>query len=55
MLHVAKVMAATAVDALSNKALIERAKADMRVRTDGNPYVCPMPETVKPAIKPRAA
>jgi aminobenzoyl-glutamate utilization protein B len=55
MVHVAKLMAATAVDALSNKALIDHAKADLRERTDGNPYVCPMPENVKPAIKPRAA
>jgi aminobenzoyl-glutamate utilization protein B len=51
MVHVAKVMAATAVDALSNKALIDRAKADYRARTDGNPYVCPLPEDVKPLIK----
>ncbi len=55
MVHVAKVMAATAVDALSNKALIDRAKADYAARTDGNPYVCPLPENVNPPIKPRAA
>ncbi|MGH7209888.1 MAG: peptidase dimerization domain-containing protein, partial [Acetobacteraceae bacterium] len=55
MVHVAKVMAATAVDALSNKALIERAKADYRARTDGNPYVCPLPEDIKPPIKSLAA
>jgi aminobenzoyl-glutamate utilization protein B len=51
MVHVAKVMAATAVEALSNRSLIDRAKADYRVRTDGNPYVCPLPEDVKPPIK----
>ena len=55
MVHVAKVMAATAVDALSSKSLIERAKADYSARTDGNPYVSPLPENIKPPIKPRAA
>jgi aminobenzoyl-glutamate utilization protein B len=55
MVHVAKVMAATAVEALSNRSLIERAKADYRARTDGNPYVCPLPEDVKPPIKSLAA
>jgi aminobenzoyl-glutamate utilization protein B len=51
MVHVAKVMAATAVDALKDRSIIERAKADYRARTDGNPYVCPLPEDVKPPIK----
>jgi aminobenzoyl-glutamate utilization protein B len=53
MVHVAKVMAATAIDALSNKTLIERAKADYRARTDGNPYISPLPENIKPPIKKR--
>ena len=51
MIHVAKVMAATAVDALKDGSVIERAKADYKARTDGNPYVCPLPEDVKPPIK----
>ncbi len=51
MVHVAKVMAATAVDALKNPSIIDRAKADYATRTDGNPYVCPLPTDVQPPIK----
>jgi len=51
--HVAKIMASTAMAALENPALIAQAKADYAQRTDGNPYVCPMPASVKPALKPR--
>ena len=50
MVHAAKVMAATAVDALANPALIVQAKADLAARTDGNPYVCPLPNDVPPAL-----
>ncbi len=50
MVHVAKVMAATAVSAIEDPALIARAKADLAERTDGNPYVCPIPEGVEPPI-----
>ncbi len=53
--HVAKIMASTAMAALEDPALIAQAKADYAQRTDGNPYVCPMPTSVKPALKPRAA
>ncbi len=48
MIHVAKVMAATAVDALENPALIAQAKADYAARTESNPYVCPLPDNVTP-------
>ncbi|MFC0407811.1 M20 family metallopeptidase [Roseomonas elaeocarpi] len=48
--HVAKVMAGTAVDALRDPSLIEKAKADLAKRTDGNPYVCPIPDDVEPPI-----
>jgi aminobenzoyl-glutamate utilization protein B len=50
MVHAAKVMAATAIDALRDPALIERARADHAARTAGNPYVCPLPDDVKPAL-----
>jgi aminobenzoyl-glutamate utilization protein B len=53
MIHVAKVMASTAVEALANPAIIEKAKADYKARTDVTPYVCPLPEDVMPPIKPR--
>ncbi len=51
----AKVMAATAIEALENTTLIERAKADHMARTEIVPYQCPLPTDVKPPIKPRAA
>lgn len=38
MVHVAKVMAGTAVDALRDPALVAAAKADLAARTAGNPY-----------------
>ena len=51
MVHVAKVMAGTAVDAIANPALIEAAKADHKARTDATPYVCPLPPDVQPPIR----
>ena len=51
LVHVAKVMAGTAIDALENPALIERAKADLAARTKVTPYVCPLPTDVNPPIQ----
>ncbi len=51
MIHVAKIMAATAVEALNNPAVIDAAKADYAARTTDNPYVCPLPTDVMPPIK----
>ena len=53
MVHVAKVMAATAVDAIGDPALIARAKADLAARTRDTPYVCPIPADVQPLIPNR--
>ncbi len=50
LVHVAKVMAGTAVDALRDPALIEAAKADLRARTAETPYVSPLPPDAKPAL-----
>ena len=50
MVHVAKVMAGTAVDALGDPALIAQAKADHAARTAKTPYVCPIPVDVEPPI-----
>ncbi len=55
MVHVAKVMAGTAVDALADPALIARAKADLAARTAENPYVSPLPAEVQPPIRPKPA
>jgi aminobenzoyl-glutamate utilization protein B len=54
MVHVAKVMAATAVDAIRDPGLIARAKADLAERTRETPYVCPIPDDVKPPIRAKA-
>ncbi|WP_424135040.1 M20 family metallopeptidase [Roseomonas chloroacetimidivorans] len=51
MVHVAKVMAGTAVDALRDPALIERAKAEFKERTGGRPYESPLPKDLSPPIK----
>ncbi len=51
MVHTAKVMAATAIDALTDPALIARAKADLTQRTRDQPYVCPMPPAVQPPVQ----
>ena len=51
MVHVAKVMAATAVDALRDSSLVARAKADLAARQEGNPYVSPLPVEVMPPIR----
>jgi aminobenzoyl-glutamate utilization protein B len=50
LVHVAKIMAGTAVDALSDPHIIASAKADLRERTSEAPYVCPLPADVKPAL-----
>ncbi|HYZ61414.1 MAG TPA: M20 family metallopeptidase [Acetobacteraceae bacterium] len=51
LVHVAKVMAGTAVDAIKDPGLVERAKADLAARTKATPYVCPLPPDVKPPIQ----
>jgi aminobenzoyl-glutamate utilization protein B len=50
MVHVAKVMAATALDAIRDPALLASTKADLEARTDGNPYVSPLPADVMPPL-----
>ena len=50
MVHVAKIMAGTAIDALKNQNLIARAKADLAERTRREPYVSPLPANAKPPV-----
>lgn len=50
MVHVAKVMAATAVDVLADPALLEQARLDHRARLADTPYVCPLPEGLMPSL-----
>ncbi|WP_342629231.1 M20 family metallopeptidase [Nguyenibacter vanlangensis] len=51
MVHVAKVMAATATDILSDPALLDRAKRDHADRLRRQPYVSPMPPDTHPPIQ----
>ncbi|SDH76933.1 aminobenzoyl-glutamate utilization protein B [Alteribacillus persepolensis] len=48
MLHAGKVMASTAVDMLLHPHLIDQAKEDFKKATNGQSYMCPIPEDVKP-------
>ena len=48
MVHVAKIMAGTAVDAIRDETLLARAKADHQARIGRTPYVCPLPADVTP-------
>jgi len=48
MLHAAKAMAATALDAARDPELLARARAELLQRTGGKPYACPIPEAVVP-------
>ncbi len=47
MLYAAKVLAATAVDLLTDEKLLEEAKAEFRERTEGG-YVCPIEQDAVP-------
>ncbi len=51
LLHVAKVMAGTAIDAINDPELIARAKDDLAQRTRATPYACPLPADVAPPIQ----
>ena len=51
MVHVAKVMAGTALDVLHDETLLARAKADHQARVTRTPYVCPIPDDVDPPIQ----
>ena len=50
LIHVAKIMAGTAIDALTRPDVIEAAKADLAARTKATPYKCPLPDDVQPPI-----
>ena len=51
LVHVAKVMAGTAVDVIQDEVLLARAKADHQARVGRNSYVCPLPADLEPPIK----
>ncbi|MGY5955691.1 Aminobenzoyl-glutamate utilization protein B [Kosakonia sp. BK9b] len=51
--HVAKVMAATAVDVLTDKVLLAQVKKAHFEQISEKPYHCPIPAEVTPPIQPR--
>jgi aminobenzoyl-glutamate utilization protein B len=51
LVHVAKVMAATALDAIRDETLLARAKAEHQARVGKTPYVCPLPADIDPPIR----
>ena len=50
LVHVAKVMAGTALDVIRDEALLARAKADHQARVGKTPYVCPLPAELLPPV-----
>jgi aminobenzoyl-glutamate utilization protein B len=50
MVHTAKAMAATAVAALLDPAVVEEARAELGRRTSGRPYACPLPPGAEPPL-----
>lgn len=50
MLYAAKVMAGSAIDALEDPMIIQRAKEEHKLRTGGRPYESPIPPDVMPRI-----
>ncbi|MBV8457453.1 MAG: amidohydrolase [Acetobacteraceae bacterium] len=51
IVHVAKVMAGTAIDVINDETLLARAKADHAARTKDTPYICPIPPDIEPPIE----
>jgi aminobenzoyl-glutamate utilization protein B len=51
MIYAAKVMAATAIEALRDPAVIVKAKEDHQRRLSESPYVCPIPDDVNPPVQ----
>jgi aminobenzoyl-glutamate utilization protein B len=50
MLFAGKILAAAAIDAIEDPSIIERAKEELRRRTNGEAYRSPIPAGVKPRI-----
>jgi aminobenzoyl-glutamate utilization protein B len=48
MAHAAKALAATGLSLLTTPDLLAAAKDEWREKTDGKPYVCPIPADVMP-------
>ncbi|MBN8926651.1 MAG: amidohydrolase [Rhodospirillales bacterium 69-11] len=51
LVHVAKIMAGTALDTLQNPDLLAAAKAEHAATMQRTPYVCPLPADLKPPVQ----
>jgi len=51
MLYAGKIMAATAVQLLLQPELLQSARNELNERLDGQPYQCPIPAEVQPALQ----
>ncbi|WP_428534115.1 M20 family metallopeptidase [Rhodopila sp.] len=51
LVHVAKVMAGTALDVIRDETLLARATADHQARVGRTPYVCPLPAELDPPVR----
>jgi aminobenzoyl-glutamate utilization protein B len=51
LVHVAKVMAGTALDVMKDEVLLARAKADHQAKLSRTPYESPLPPDLQPPIK----
>lgn len=53
--HVARIMAATGIDVLTDKVLLAQVKKAHFEQVSETPYHCPIPADVKPPVQPRPA
>jgi aminobenzoyl-glutamate utilization protein B len=51
LVHVAKVMAGTALDVIRDEVLLARAKTEHQAKLSRTPYECPLPADLQPPIK----
>ncbi|RWX76957.1 amidohydrolase [Neorhizobium lilium] len=52
MAHAAKALATTGLSLMTSPELLSAAKAEWAEKTDGKPYVCPIPADIEPATHP---
>ena len=50
MLTAGKVLAAAAINVLLNPKIAEKAKTELKLKLEGEPYICPLPNDYKPPV-----
>ena len=51
MLTAAKILAVSALDFMKNPELVEKARKEHEQKHKDNPYVCPLPDGLKPPFR----